>query len=405
MRPPTGRHVLPALLTAAALLAGGCSKDDYVAPPPVATGDVADAAGAADTLADLQEAIRDADGPAAADLGADAAARDLLTAVVANADALGLADVTLRYVTETGRTHGDDAWDGQVAVSWRVDGIDEASARIELPVSFADRGATIAAIGGSGARLPLWLTGPLAVRRDGAVAVAVAGDEAGAGRYLAAARRAVAQARAVVPGDGGLVVEVPADTEGLRRALDTEPGQYDAIAAITAPVDGTEAAGSPVHVFLNRGVYDGLDRVAAQVVMTHEAVHALTDAVAARQAPLWLVEGFADYVALRDVDLPLSTTAGQIAAQVRQDGPPETLPAPGDFDPTASHLGAVYEAAWLVCVTLAEHAGERALVEMYADVLDDGDLAAALREHASWTEAELTAAWLDRLAALPGVAG
>ncbi|MDQ6524187.1 hypothetical protein RB608_11275 [Nocardioides sp. LHD-245] len=405
MRPRAGCRALAALLTAAALVAGGCSTDDYVAPPPAATDDVADAAAASDTLADLQAAIRDADGPAAADLGADAAARDLLTAVVANAAALGLADITLRYVTETGRTRGDDGWDGQVAVTWQVDGIDEASARIELPVSFADHGAAIAAVGGHGARLPLWLTGPLAVRRAGDVVVAVAGEDAGVERYLGAARRAVEQVRAVVPGDGGLVVEVPADTDGLRRALDTEPGQYDAIAAITAPVDGTEAAGSPVHVFLNRGIYDDLDRVAAQVVMTHEAVHALTDAVAARQAPLWLVEGFADYVALRDVDLPLATTAGQIAEQVRQGGLPKALPAPGDFDPAASHLGAVYEAAWLVCVTLAEHAGERALVEIYADVLSGGDPVVAVREHAGWTEAELTAAWQDRLAGLPGVAG
>ncbi|MCR1781681.1 hypothetical protein KVF89_03965 [Nocardioides carbamazepini] len=403
MRARAGR--LPAILAAAALLAGGCAKDDYVAPPPVVTGDVADAAVAADTLADLQTAIRDGDGPAAADLGADVTVRDLLTAVVANAEALGLADVTFRYVTETGRTSGADAWDGQVAVTWRVDGFDSTSARIELPVSFADSGATIAAVGGAGARLPLWLAGALDVRKDGKVLVAVAGDDAGGEPYLAAARRAVAQVRAVVPGDGGLVVEVPADADALRQALDTEPGQYDAIAAITAPVDGTEAAGSPVHVFLNRGVYDDLDRVAAQVVMTHEAVHALTDAVAARRAPLWLVEGFADYVALRDVDLPLTTTAGQIAEQVRRAGPPKELPLPGDFDPTASHLGAVYEAAWLACVTLAEHGGERALVELYDDVLAGGDLVTALREHLGWTEAELTAAWRDRLAALPGVAG
>ena len=38
--------------------------------------------------------------------------------------------------------------------------------------------------------------------------------------------------------------------------------------------------------------------------------------------PLWLLEGFADYVALRDVDLPIATTAGQIIEQVRRDGPP-----------------------------------------------------------------------------------
>lgn len=405
MSPRAGLRAQPVVLLAVALLAVGCSKDQYVAPPPATTSEVADPAAAADTLAALQAAVSAGDTSAAADLGTDTPARDLLTAVVGNAEALGLSDVTLRYVTETGRTSGADGWDGQVALTWRVDGHDVASARTELPVSFADHGASIAAIGGTGARLPLWLSGPLAVERDGDVLVAAAGDAAQARRYLEAARRAVAQVRAVVPGPGGLVVEVPADAEGLQRTLDTEPGQYAAIAAVTASVDGSQAAGSPVHVFLNRAVYDDLDPAAAQVVMTHEAVHALTHAVGARQAPLWLVEGFADYVALRDVDLPLTRTAGQVAAQVRKDGVPEALPLDGEFDPSTSHLGAVYEAAWLVCVTLAEHGGERALVDLYEQVRDGGDLATALREHVGWSEADLTAAWRDRLAALPGVAG
>ena len=37
--------------------------------------------------------------------------------------------------------------------------------------------------------------------------------------------------------------------------------------------------------------------------MSHEAVHVATEA-ARSTMPLWLLEGFADYVALRDVDLP-----------------------------------------------------------------------------------------------------
>ena len=37
--------------------------------------------------------------------------------------------------------------------------------------------------------------------------------------------------------------------------------------------------------------------------MSHEATHVATDA-STSAVPLWLLEGFADYVALRDVDLP-----------------------------------------------------------------------------------------------------
>ncbi|WP_377323309.1 hypothetical protein ACFJIY_01515 [Pimelobacter simplex] len=390
-------RVLPALLLAVALVAGGCSNDDYVAPRPPGTSDVADPVTAAATVAALQDAIATGDGDAAGALGADADASTLLAALVANAGALRLGDVTLRYVTETGRTSGSDGWDGQVALTWRVEGFDAASARTEVPFSFADGGATIAAVGAGQGRLPLWLGGPLDVRRAGQVLVAAA-EPAQARRYLPAARRALEQVRAVVGGDTGLVVEVPADSAGLHRALGVEPGRYDTIAAITAPVDGVAVEGSPIHVFLDRPVYDGLDPVAAQVVMTHEAVHAVTAAPLAQRAPMWLVEGFADYVALRDIDLPTSRTAGQIARQVRADGLPDALPATSDFDPAASHLGAVYEAAWLVCVTLADHRGEGALVDLYRQVLEGDDFAAALRAGFGWSERDLTSAWRDRLA-------
>jgi hypothetical protein len=195
---------------------------------------------------------------------------------------------------------------------------------------------------------------------------------------------------------------VPADGEALHRALDADQGAYGSIAAITATVDGGQAPGTPVHVFLNPPVADDLDALSAQVVMTHEAVHALTGAALDRQAPLWLVEGFADHVALRDVDLPTSRTAGQVIAQVRRNGPPETLPADADFAPSAAHLGAAYEAAWQVCETLLDARGEETLVAFYRAVLGGQPVDEALSQFYGWSEADLRRAWQDRLAALAG---
>lgn len=393
--------VLAGALLVAALLAGGCSGDEYVAPPPAERSDVADPAVAAATVAALQD---DLDDPTAAgELGTDGPAADLLTVIARNVAAMRLTDVTLAYVTETGTTAGDDAWDGLVAVTWRVAGFDRASARAEVPVSFADGGRTIAAIGADAKRLPLWLTGPVVVRRVPGALVVVAGEATDIELLARRTRRAVAATRPLLGRGDGLVVEVPADSQQLHRALGADRGAYDAIAAVTAPVDGSTAPRSPVHVFINRSVYDGLDPVAAQVVMTHEAVHAVTGAALVRGAPLWLVEGFADYVALRDVALPVARTAAQVIRQVRRDGLPDALPADSDFDPGASHLGTLYEAAWQVAVTLAEHGGEDALVAFYRDVLDGTALDAALRRHFAWSEADLTAAWRSRLAALAGV--
>lgn len=400
------RRVLPGVLLVVALATVGCSPDEYVAPPPEQGTEVADAATAADTLASLQDAVVAGDGAAASDL-ATGDARPLLASVATNAEAIGLTDVTFRYVTETGRTSGTDAWDGLVALTWRVDGFDEASARAEIPMSFADGGRRIAAISDQTGRLPVWLTGPVTVERvPGALVLASddpSGSSTGRTSYARWARKAVAEARTVVGGRTGLVVEVPRDATALHRALGADPGSYGSIAAVTAPVDGSRVPGSPIHVFLNRAVYDDLDAVAAQVVMTHEAVHALTGAVLARNVPLWLVEGFADYVALRDVGLPLAKTAGQIRSQVRKNGVPKALPEDAEFNPAGTHLGAVYEAAWQVTVTLAQRRGEQALVDFYRAMLGGKKLAPALRAAFDWSVADLTAAWQAQLAMLAGV--
>src|SRR3546814_6597486 len=79
------------------------------------------------------------------------------------------------------------------------------------------------------------------------------------------------------------------------------PGDYANIAAVTTTVDGSLSPSAPVHVFVNPQMWAGLKPQGAQVVMSHEAVHVVTGAAITSGVPLWLLEGFADYVALRDV--------------------------------------------------------------------------------------------------------
>ena len=394
------RRAAPAVLLALAITLTGCSGDDYVAPAPETATAGADATAASTTLATLEDAVAAGDVQAAAALASDSTAEDLLSAVATNASGIGLTHVTFGYVTETGRTAGEDAWDALVSVTWQVRGFDEAPARVELPVSFADGGRRITAIGGQGARLPLWLAGPVAVRRTADVVVLAAAGDRHIERYTRQGQRAVDHVESTLGGTHRLVVEVPADAAALHRVLDADDDAYASIAAITAPVDGTQAPRSPVHVFLNPGVFDKLDHTAAQVVMTHEAVHATTGASLVQDAPLWLVEGFADYVALRRISLPPSRTSAQIIAQVKKSGLPSALPAASDFNTAATHLGAAYEAAWLVCRTLADKGGERALITFYDDVLAGTEVAPALRRGFGWSEADLLAAWRTRLADL-----
>jgi hypothetical protein len=151
-------------------------------------------------------------------------------------------------------------------------------------------------------------------------------------------------------------------------------------------------------------VFADLGTAGAQIVLSHEATHVATDA-ATSGMEMWLLEGFADYVALAHVNLPVSVTASQILAEVRQEGPPEHLPTAAEFDPSNSALGAEYEAAWLACRLLAQTYGEQQLIRLY-DVVDAGSpLPRALREVLGTDEETFTAQWRDYLRRLAGETG
>ena len=133
---------------------------------------------------------------------------------------------------------------------------------------------------------------------------------------------------------------------------------------MTAAVGDPSDTDGPVHVFVNPDVTDGLRRAGAQVVMSHELVHVATDAVRRPVEP-WLLEGFADYVALRDTRLPDRVTLGRAIEAARRDGVPDRLPTAADFDTRARDLQARYEEAWLACRIIAERLGEQGLVSVY----------------------------------------
>ena len=85
------------------------------------------------------------------------------------------------------------------------------------------------------------------------------------------------------------------------------------------------------------------------MVITHELTHVATGATRGGRVPMWLSEGFADYVGYRDAGIPVRTAAAELAAEVRAGILPARLPGPGDFAPGAPRLAQAYEEAWLAC--------------------------------------------------------
>jgi hypothetical protein len=113
----------------------------------------------------------------------------------------------------------------------------------------------------------------------------------------------------------------------------------------------------------------------------------------------WLLEGFADYVALRDTRLPDRVTLGRAIEAAQRDGVPQALPTAADFDTRAQDLQARYEEAWLACRIIAERMGERGLVEVYEEVSRGTPLAEEL-ESAGLPADVLNEAWRDELRSL-----
>jgi hypothetical protein len=342
----------------------------------------------------------------------DRAARTELAAILHNVRALGIAGLSMRYVDEDAgalsladqQRLGGNAWVGDVQLGWRLGRFDKVDSNLEVTLTFAraPRGAAfVSARGDYGDPAPLWLLSRLAVESSRRSLVMVAGA-ADLARFSAMADQAVVDVRKVLPGwRGKLVVEVPASEDQLSRTLGSAEHQYDEIAAVTTTVDGSLSRSSPTHIFVNPQVFDPLGERGAQIVMSHEATHVATHA-ATSSMPTWLLEGFADYVALAHVDLPVSVTASQILADVRKHGPPDHLPGQKEFDAANPALGASYEAAWLACRLLAQTYGEQKLIAFYRMSDRDSSTTQAFRKVFGTNEQEFTNAWRASLRQLAG---
>lgn len=306
--------------------------------------------------------------------GQPSASRELLT-IRSNLRALRVADLSLRYQGEDGgrvrrsqqRALGGGAWVANVRVSWRLRGFDARETHVDSTLTLVRRGrnATFASARGDyGNATPLWMLERVSVLRSRQSLVITTVHDSAA-RFVRLADHAVEDVRKVLRSwHGRLVVEVPADEVELSRVLGSDLGAYTGIAAVTTTVDGSRSPTAPVHIFVNPGVFDPLGPRGSQIVMSHEATHVATGA-AISAMPTWLQEGFADYVALAHVDLPVTVTASQVLAQVRRNGPPSHLPADREFNPRNKALGASYEASWLACRLLANTYGEKRLIRFY----------------------------------------
>ncbi len=140
-----------------------------------------------------------------------------------------------------------------------------------------------------------------------------------------------------------------------------------------------------------------------RVVLRHELFHAAARTVTGDHAPLWLVEGVADYNGRRGSGTPFRNAAPTLTSALAAGQIPGHLPTDDDIDSPGPHRTQAYEEAWSVAQYVAETFGEPKLVQLYrygAD-LAPGPPGAAIQRVLGIDEATLVRQWQSWLGARP----
>ncbi|WP_443053779.1 hypothetical protein [Streptomyces sp. NBC_00670] len=231
----------------------------------------------------------------------------------------------------------------------------------------------------------LWEQGAVrAVRGRHSLVLGVGQSESDLERYARLADDAVpAVSRAWGSGWAGrVVVYVPRSVKGMAGLLGGAAGGYRGIAAVTTGEAGGSTSAPADRVIVNPDAYGVLGDFGRQVVLTHETTHVATRAHTTAATPLWLSEGYADFVGYRESDRTAAQVAPELRDEVAAGRVPDALPTDADFGfgQEAGRLARAYEGGWLACRMIAERWGEKRLRAFYRAVGDHGERAGAVED-------------------------
>lgn len=227
------------------------------------------------------------------------------------------------------------------------------------------------------------------------------GDDELAGRVAGQLNSAV-DAVSAVWGDSWpqrVAVVLPASSDEM-SALVGPHFAVDSIAAVAVSdaVDIADHTASGQRVVLNPDGAAELSQRALRVILRHEITHVATRAYTRDGAPLWMLEGFADYVGYGSSGVSLRQAAPDLATFVQRRGPPLRPPGNARFDSGARRLDLSYQEAWSMCAFVAAEYGVDTLVQLYYRVAgaghsSDQQLAGIVREVTGSDLDTLIAGW------------
>jgi hypothetical protein len=196
-----------------------------------------------------------------------------------------------------------------------------------------------------------------------------------------------------------VVVLVPRSLEGMAGLLGAPASGYQGIAAVTTGEAGGTARAPADRIIVNPEAYSMLGDLGKEVVLSHETTHVATRAHTTAATPLWLSEGYADWIGYRGSGRTPPQVAPELDRSVALGRIPAELPGDGDFAFTgdAGKLAQAYEGGWMACRMIADRWGEVRLNEFYRAVGDhrsrSGAVEDALRHVLGTTPEKFTQQW------------
>lgn len=267
-----------------------------------------------------------------------------------------------------------------VELRYRLAGFDTGAVSAERHVTAVSRddhwyiAADTPAAGPTGkAAQQLWEQGRIvAVRGEHSLVLGVGQSRGRLTEIARTADRAVPEVTAAWHGGwaGRVVVHVPASLDRMAALLGSTSAAYRGIAAVTTGEVTGRAAAAADRVTVNPEGYDELDALGRRIVLTHETTHVATRRQTTEATPLWLSEGFADWVGYHGVRRTPRQAAPELTRAVRAGDAPTALPTNGAFrfDGAPERLAQAYEQGWLACRMIADQWGEDELVDFYRRV-------------------------------------
>jgi hypothetical protein len=305
-----------------------------------------------------------------------------------------------RPVPSLAERFGPSTFSTRVMMSYQISGLDPRPVQTDLGYTFVHRPAGWVLVddtaaddylSGDGHHQP-WDFTEVSVVRRGAVVVVVDKSETSLGTKVAqVAAKAVKSVRKhwARPWNGAVLVVAMPQGDVMSTLWTTGTGEGWTIAAKAVTLFESEQLGRPVgkpigsRIVVNPALRKRLDKD----LLVHEMTHVAT-ATLGLKAPIWAVEGLAEYVRCRSIEDDPHWTVDPYRKQVRTKYLPKlkALPSSATFDANAD---LAYGSSWWIMEYLADKLGEKKLATLYTDLSQHGE--SVLKKDTGLTATQLVA--------------